>query len=71
MIEFTENELMEFFRMVKKESLRPHLIKTIETTRKVGLPALIKMVDQQMLNLELFTKIKTIVENPQTKFIIC
>jgi hypothetical protein len=71
MIEFTERELTEFFRMAKKENLRTHLIRTIETTRKVEISSLIKLVDQQVLNLELFTKIKTVVETPQTKFIIC
>jgi len=69
-IEFTEKELLEFFRMVKPDRLNDHLEKTIETTRKVGLNSLVKLVDQQVLSLELFSKIKSIVENQQQKFSI-
>lgn len=70
MIEFTEKELLEFFRMVKPDRLKAHLVRTIETTRRLGINSLIKLVDQQVLSLELFSKIKSIVENPQIKFSI-
>ena len=54
--------------MVKPERLNIHLDNTLKTTRKVGIQSLIKLVEQETLPLDLFTKIKTIVENPNQQY---
>jgi hypothetical protein len=68
MITFTQQELLDLFKMVKPEKLNTHLDNTIKTTRKTGIQALIKLVEQETLPLDLFTKIKTIAENPNQQY---
>ena len=67
-ITFTITELTEFFRELRTPSrLEKHLLKTIETTRKVGIEKLEAMITQEAIAKELFDKIKMAVENPQFK----
>ena len=68
MITFNQQELLDLFKMVKPERLNIHLDNTIKTTRKVGIQSLIKLVEQETLPLDLFTKIKTKVENPNQQY---
>jgi hypothetical protein len=68
MITFNQQELLDLFKMVKPERLNIHLDNTLKTTRKVGIQSLIKLVEQETLPLDLFTKIKTIVENPNQQY---
>ena len=68
MIEFTITELTEFFRELRTPiRLQNHLLKTIETTRKVGIEKLEALIAQEMISKELFEKIKLAVENPTFK----
>jgi chemotaxis methyl-accepting protein methylase len=68
MIEFTYTELTEFFRELKRhDRIEKHLLRTIETTRKVGVHKLEEMVGQEAITRELFEKIKLAVNNPQFK----
>lgn len=67
-ITFTIAELTEFFRELRTTSrLQNHLLKTIETTRKVGIEKLEALIAQEMISKELFEKIKMAVENPTFK----
>ncbi len=67
-IQFTYTELTEFFRELRTPiRLQNHLLKTIETTRKVGIDKLEAMVQQEAIKKELFEKIKLAVENPTYK----
>ena len=67
-ITFTITELTEFFRELRTPiRLQNHLLKTIETTRKVGIEKLEALIAQEMISKELFEKIKMAVENPQFK----
>ena len=67
-IQFTYTELTEFFRELRTPSrLEKHLLKTIETTRKVGIEKLEALIAQGAIDKELFEKIKSAVENPQIK----
>ena len=67
-ITFTITELTEFFRELRTPSrLEKHLLKTIETTRKVGIEKLEALIAQGAIDKELFEKIKSAVENPQIK----
>lgn len=65
---FTITELTDFFRELRTPSrLEKHLLKTIETTRKVGIEKLEALIAQGAIDKELFEKIKSAVENPQFK----
>ena len=67
-ITFTITELTEFFRELRTPiRLQNHLLKTIETTRKVGIEKLEALIAQEMISKELFEKIKMAVENPTFK----
>ena len=67
-ITFYTTELIEFFRELKTPiRLQNHLLKTIETTRKVGIAKLEAMIEQEAIKKELFDKIKLAVENLQIK----
>ena len=67
-INFTITELTEFFRELRTPiRLQNHLLKTIETTRKVGIEKLEALIAQEMISKELFEKIKLAVENPTFK----
>jgi hypothetical protein len=67
-IEFTYTELTEFFRELKRhDRIEKHLLRTIETTRKVGINKLELLIKQEMISKELFDKITMAVENPQFK----
>jgi len=67
-ITFTITELTEFFRELRTPiRLQNHLLKTIETTRKVGIEKLEALIAQEAITKELFDKIKMAVENPQFK----
>jgi len=67
-ITFTIAELTDFFRELRTTSrLEKHLLKTIETTRKVGIERLEALIAQGAIDKELFEKIKMAVENPQIK----
>ena len=67
-INFTITELTEFFRELRTPSrLEKHILKTIETTRKVGIEKLEALIAQEAITKELFDKIKLVVENPQFK----
>ena len=67
-ITFTIAELTDFFRELRTPiRLQKHLLKTIETTRKVGIEKLEALIAQEAIKKELFDKIKMAVENPQFK----
>ena len=67
-INFTITELTEFFRELRTPSrLEKHILKTIETTRKVGIEKLEALIAQEAITKELFDKIKMAVENPTFK----
>jgi len=67
-ITFTITELTEFFRELRTPiRLEKHLLKTIDTTRKVGIKKLEALIAQEMISKELFEKIKMAVENPPYK----
>ena len=67
-ITFTITELTDFFRELRTPiRLQNHLLKTIETTRKVGIEKLEAMIAQGTIGKELFEKIKMAVENPTFK----
>ena len=67
-VHFAYTELTEFFRELRTPSrLEKHLLKTIETTRKVGIDKLEALIAQEAIKKELFEKIKVAVENPTFK----
>lgn len=67
-ITFTTTELTDFFRELRTPiRLQNHLLKTIETTRKVGIEKLEAMIAQEAIAKELFDKIKMAVDNPTFK----
>jgi len=67
-VHFAYTELTDFFRELRTPiRLQKHLLKTIETTRKVGIEKLEALIAQEAIKKELFDKIKMAVENPQFK----